>query len=110
MSAHRFGYGCLAICPLISGHIIGDPLNTFCFCAAGAAKEPSVSFCAVADDPASAVCTNGGKFVDRALETIERVRFAGSHDLERKVVIIPANLTLSHPFVSYFIFCSSAVI
>src|SRR6185503_15588392 len=47
--------------------------------------------------PAAAVIANGREFMNRALETIERVTRPSRHNLERKVIIVAAHFTLSHP-------------
>ena len=49
------------------------------------------------DDLAAAVIADGGEFMNRTLETIERVTPSRRHNLERKVIIVAAHFTLSHP-------------
>ena len=51
------------------------------------------------DDLATAMVANGREFMDRTLETIERVTLSSRHNLERKVIIVAAHFTLSHPLV-----------
>src|SRR5438270_10329908 len=61
-----------------------------------ATVEGAVRLDAVADDLAAAVRADGGELVDRALEAVERVSDAGRHDLERHLVVVPADLALGH--------------
>jgi hypothetical protein len=61
-----------------------------------AAKDLSIRFHAVADDPAVAVRANRRKRVDRALEAIEGVMLAGDDYFKRLVIFIFANFACSH--------------
>ena len=49
------------------------------------------------DDPAAAVIANRREFMNRTLKTVERVALSSCHYLERKVIIVIAHFTLSHP-------------
>ncbi len=61
-----------------------------------AAKDLSIGFYAMADDPAVAVRANRRKRMDRALEAIEGVVCAGNDYLERLVIFIFTNFACSH--------------
>jgi hypothetical protein len=50
----------------------------------------------MADDLAAAMLAYRCELVDCALEAVEHVGHAGGHDLERKVVVVTANLALCH--------------
>ena len=56
----------------------------------------ALCFDAMSDDFALAVRADRRKQVHRAFEAVESVRFARHDDLKRLVVIIPADLELSH--------------
>src|SRR5258708_3128571 len=58
-----------------------------------AAKDAARGLDAVADHPATAVRTARSERFDRALERLERVRFAAQRYLEGLVVFVPAGLT-----------------
>ena len=61
-----------------------------------AAKNLSVRFDAVADDPAAAVRANRRQRVDSALEAIESVMLPANDHFKRFVIFIFANFTCSH--------------
>jgi hypothetical protein len=61
-----------------------------------ATEDLSISFHAVADDPAVAVRANRRERVDCTLEAIEGVMFAGDDDFKRLVIFIFANFACSH--------------
>ena len=61
-----------------------------------AAKDLSIGFHAVADDPAVAVRANRRQRVDCALEAIEGVVLAGDDYFKRLVIFIFANFACSH--------------
>jgi len=61
-----------------------------------AAKDLSIGFYAMADDPAVAVRANRRKRMDRALEAIEGVVCAANDYLERLVIFIFTNFACSH--------------
>lgn len=52
---------------------------------------------AVPYDLAAAMIANRREFMNRTLETVERVTRSSRHNLERKVIIVAAHFTLSHP-------------
>lgn len=58
-----------------------------------AAKDLSIGFHAVADDPTVAVRANRRQRVDCALEAIEGVMLAGDDYFKRLVIFIFANFT-----------------
>jgi hypothetical protein len=60
------------------------------------AKDFSIGFHAVADNPALAVGANRRERVDCALEAIEDVMLAGNDYLKRLVIFIFANFACSH--------------
>ncbi len=62
----------------------------------GAAKEVTLDFHAVADDPAFAVLADRGHRLDCALETVENMMCAGSRHLESLIVVVATNLTSRH--------------
>jgi hypothetical protein len=59
-------------------------------------EDLSVRFNAVAHDTATAVWTNGGQGVDRALEAIKNVALPVHHDFKRLVIIVLANFACWH--------------
>ena len=61
-----------------------------------AAKDLSIGFHAVADDPAMAVRANWRQRVDCALEAIEGVMLSGNDHFKRLVIFIFANFACSH--------------
>ena len=61
-----------------------------------AAENLSVSFNAVPDDPAVAMCANRRQRVDGALETVEGVVLPADDHFKRLVIFVVANLTCSH--------------
>jgi hypothetical protein len=61
-----------------------------------AAKDLSIGFYAVADNPAVAVRANWRQSVDRALEAIKGVMLSGNDHLKRLVVVIFANFAFGH--------------
>jgi hypothetical protein len=61
-----------------------------------AAKDLSIGFHAVADDPAVAVRANRCQRVDCALKAIEGVMLAGDDYFKRLVIFILANFACSH--------------
>jgi hypothetical protein len=64
--------------------------------AVDAAENLSVSFNAVPDNPAIAMCTNRRQRVDGALETVEGVVLPADDHFKRRVIFVFANLTCSH--------------
>jgi hypothetical protein len=50
----------------------------------------------MSDNPATAMRAFRGERVDRALEAVECMRFAGEDDLKRIVVVVAADFTLGH--------------
>jgi hypothetical protein len=62
----------------------------------GAAEERALGLHPVAYDLAAAVFAGWGKFVDGALETVESIGVSGGDDLEGEVVVVAADLALSH--------------
>ena len=61
-----------------------------------AAVERAVRFDAVPDDLAVAVRARWREEMNRTLEAVEGVRCAALHHLEGLVVVVTADLTLSH--------------
>jgi len=61
-----------------------------------AAENLSVSFNAVPDDPAVAMCANRRQRVDGALETVEGVVLPADDHFKRLVIFVFANLACSH--------------
>ena len=61
-----------------------------------AAKDLSIGFYAMADDPAVAVRANRRKRVDRALKAIEDVALVGDDHFERLVIFVFANFSFRH--------------
>jgi hypothetical protein len=61
-----------------------------------AAKDLSIGFYAVADNPAVAVRANRRERVDCALKAIEGVMLASDDHLKRLVIIIFANFAFGH--------------
>jgi flavoprotein len=61
-----------------------------------ATVKSSLSLYAVPDDLTAAVATDRSERVNRAFKTIEGVRLPRRHDLEREIVIVPANFTPCH--------------
>nr|WP_245520353.1 hypothetical protein [Phyllobacterium brassicacearum] len=55
-----------------------------------------VLFDAMSDDPAFAMWTCGGKFLDRTFEAIERVGFVGDLHFESLIIVIPALIASGH--------------
>jgi hypothetical protein len=62
----------------------------------GAAEELPVGFAAMPDDPAPAMRARGRERVNRALETVERIRPTSEPKLEGLVVFVPAVVADSH--------------
>jgi hypothetical protein len=62
----------------------------------GTAEKGLLRLDPVAYYAAAAMCAHGRKLVDGAFERIENVSIAGSDHLERQIIIVPANFTLSH--------------
>src|SRR5687768_5020924 len=50
----------------------------------------------MSDDPAAAVVADRRELVDRALEAVERMGCPGGHDLEREIIVVPADLAPGH--------------
>jgi hypothetical protein len=75
-----------------------DGGDAFLVRAMGATIKISPCLDSVADDRAATMLTFRRKCVDRALETIEIMRDAVSHDLNRLVVFVPTNFTWIHNF------------
>ena len=61
-----------------------------------AAVERAVGFDAMADDLAVTMRARRRQQMDRAFETVEGMRRAALHHLERLVVVVTANFALSH--------------
>jgi len=77
--------------------VVDRPVDSLESRAVRAAIEDAVGgFDAVSDDLAAAMSTGRSEAVDRALERIEYVRDARRHDLERPVIIVPADFALWH--------------
>ena len=68
--------------------------------AMGAAVEGPIGFDPVSDNLASAMVTDRRELVDRALEAIERVRFASRDYLKRELVVVAAHFASGH-WLSY---------
>jgi hypothetical protein len=62
----------------------------------GAAEERAFGLHPVAYDFATAVFTGRGKPVDGAFEAVEGIGVSGGDDLEGEVVVVAADLALSH--------------
>ena len=62
----------------------------------GTAVDVALGLDAVADHAAFAVGASGRHGVDRALEAVERHRPVALGDAERLVIVVTANITLSH--------------
>ena len=60
------------------------------------AKKCVACLDAVADDPAAAVFADRRQTVDSAFETIENVRVSRLYDLERQIIVVPANFASCH--------------
>jgi hypothetical protein len=61
-----------------------------------AAKDLSVFFNAMSDNPASAVRALGRQGMDRALKAVEYMRCSRESHLEGLIVVISANFTEGH--------------
>jgi hypothetical protein len=66
--------------------------------AVGAAKECFLCLDSVTDNPASAICAYGRKFMNRTFETIENVAIARRDYFKRQIIIVAANFALCHIF------------
>ena len=67
--------------------------------AVGTAKHRPVRFASVSDDLAAAMAAGRGELVNRALEAVEDVSFAGGDHLERLMIVVAADFTLSHRYL-----------
>jgi hypothetical protein len=76
--------------------VIDRSVGTGLVSAVGAAEIILFRLDAVSDDLAAAMGTDRSEFVDRAFETIENVPVSRRDHLERKVIIVSANLALCH--------------
>ena len=65
-----------------------------------AAIKSAVCLDAVPDDLAGAMIADRREFMDCTLETVERVTRSCRHYFKRKVIIVAAYFTLSHPCLS----------
>ena len=61
-----------------------------------AAVEGLVGFDAVTNDSAPTVVAHGGKLVNRAFKTIERMFCVSCNDFKRQVIVVTAYFTLCH--------------
>jgi hypothetical protein len=64
--------------------------------AVGAAVEGSFRLDPVPHNPTAAMGARGRKRMDRAFEAVKGMRLSGVNDLERLVVVVPADLALGH--------------
>jgi hypothetical protein len=75
---------------------VAQTLDTLALGAVVAAVERAALLEPVADDPDAAVLAGRRERVDRALEAVERVRFAVHRDLKCLVVLVTAGLAGRH--------------
>jgi hypothetical protein len=76
--------------------MVFNALDTRAPGAGGAAKEGFFRLDSVTDNPASAICANRRKFMNRAFETIENVPVSRRNHFKCQIIIISANITLCH--------------
>lgn len=62
--------------------------------AVAAAEELALGLDSMPDDSTAAMFALGGQCMNRTFEAVERVRFAGHHDLKRLVIFVAADFTL----------------
>ena len=79
-----------------SGRAVLDAPDAFVPGAMGAAVDVALGLDAVADHAAFAVGASGRHCVDGAFEAVERHRPVALGDAERLVIVVTANITLSH--------------
>jgi len=73
-----------------------EGVDAFLMRAMSTAIEIAMRLHSVANDLATAMLALRRQGVNRAFETIEKMRTASGHDLKRLVIFIPANFTLVH--------------
>ena len=78
------------------GCVIDNAPGTGGMRAMGAAIERPIGFDAVSDDLAPAVVADRRELVNRALEAVERVRFASRDHLEREMIVVAAHFAFRH--------------
>jgi hypothetical protein len=79
-----------------SPNVINDSRFARCPRAIGAAEKLGVRLDSVTDNFASAIYADGREPVNRAFKTIKRMALARRNYFKRQVIIVAANLALSH--------------
>src|SRR5262245_28328718 len=77
---------------------IVDAVHSVSLGAMSATIVVALGFHSVAHDPAAALRAGRGKGMDGAFEAVENVGLPGGDDLERLVVVVPADFARRHGF------------
>jgi hypothetical protein len=79
-----------------ASYVIYDRFDAALPSAVSATKEGPLGLDAMADNPASTVIAYRSQLVNGTFEAIERMSTTCGDDLKSEIVIVPADLTLSH--------------